>query len=118
MKFSNKSYKDRREQTRGQHRNWQKARLAGFHIDGTNLTPFERSVVKEIEAAKYFLLKHWDNQTEVLLGKKLKPHKCWVCGRRSTIRRTIWNNVENKEQEYCLKHFNLHINIDKLNEQK
>jgi hypothetical protein len=86
---------------RSRNRNWQKARLMGFHIDITNLTEDEQMYIESIRFSIKQLLNNWDVSTYLLVNKPMPEFKCVFCGRRSNKSHFI------EAQNYCLKHYKL-----------
>lgn len=85
--------------TKAKIRNWTKARLVSFRVDTTVLTEMEKIQANRINQEIRQLLEDWDISTEVL-GFKVKPYQCSICGRRST------GKYEDEHgMFYCLKHY-------------
>jgi|JI6StandDraft_1071083.scaffolds.fasta_scaffold01817_19 hypothetical protein len=85
--------------TKAKIRNWTKARLVSFRVDTTVLTEMEKIQANRINQEIRQLLEDWDISTEVL-GFKVKPYQCSVCGRKST------GKYEDEDgMLYCLKHY-------------
>ena len=80
-------------------RNWQKARLLGFNLHESILTPQEKQIYAEMMRLKRELLLSWDKETEVVIGHKLPAHKCITCGRRGN-KPYVLDGLN-----YCLKHY-------------
>lgn len=83
-------------------RNWQKARLLGFCLNESVLTEIELRLYYEAKANLNTIINLWDSSTEELLGHKLKPHKCFWCGKRSNKSYIS----EEDGRNYCKKHYN------------
>lgn len=82
-------------------RNWQKARLVGFRLDESVLTVTERKLYYEAMDKLNEIEDLWDSNTEALIGHKLKPYKCFWCGKRSNK-----SYISSDGQNYCKKHAN------------
>ncbi len=85
--------------TKAKIRNWTKARLVSFRVDTTVLTEMEKIQANRINQEIRQLLEDWDISTEVL-GFKVKPYQCSVCGRKSTGKYEDEHGIP-----YCLKHY-------------
>lgn len=83
-------------------RNWQKARLVGFRLDVSVLTENEKRLYDEAMANLNKIKDLWDFGTEEIIGHKLKPYKCFWCGRRSNKSYIL----EQDNRNYCKKHYN------------
>lgn len=95
--------------TKAKIRNWTKARLVSFRVDTTVLTEMEKIQANRINQEIRQLLEDWDISTEVL-GFKVKPYQCSICGRKST------GKYEDEHgMFYCLKHYKEFVlnNIEK-----
>lgn len=65
-------------------RNWQKARVIGSITYTPDIvTEEEQAIFAELHRLKMQLLDRWDENTEIILGHRLPPYKCWACGKRS-----------------------------------
>ena len=82
-------------------RNFLKARLSSITFDFTILSEAEKEDAYLILNAKEKLLKNWDNNTAVLLGKDLPKFKCCKCSRRLNAEYRIYGET------FCYKHYKI-----------
>lgn len=85
-------------------RNWQKLRLSGFCLDANQLTGDELLLYKQMKEIQLKLLSSWDSEMEKLLGHKLKPFKCELCGRRSD-HQYLYELTRGFKENFCYKHY-------------
>ena len=103
MLSSKKPYNQRKPVSKSQIRNFNKMRLTGFHLNKEGFTKEELKIIDNIRLQINDLLCHWDIQTEIYLGKKLKPFKCSFCSKRSNKEYIRFYFGEN--MNYCKKHY-------------
>lgn len=87
-------------------RNWNNARLKGFCLNSSSLTPREKEIYEEMMALKKTLIEAWDENSEIFLGYPLPPFKCCICGKRSDKEHTL-GVVGEPLKNYCFKHYNV-----------
>ena len=86
-------------------RNWMKARIMGIAFDTLVFSESEKAIANSIKANLDILKELWDEQSEKL-GMKLKPHKCYFCGKRSNVERILSLNHDTVKRKACKKHYN------------
>ena len=90
-----------------QRRNWTKGRVVGFaglhNTHNVPLTLIEKQIFKEIAKLRLELLAQWDESTEIINGKPLPEHQCYLCNKRSNKLYQI--KRRNEIFTVCRKHY-------------
>lgn len=87
-------------------RNWQKLRLSGITINRNVLSPSEQFEWDTLMLIRNRLLSNWDNETELLIGHTLPPHRCDWCNKRSKISHMF------RGRNFCAKHYKYNVEND------